>query len=191
MKKLAIFVLALSATWMLLGCGGTENASEEPAEPAADTEPAAAPASDRGTAEAEIGGASISIDYGRPMLKGRDMLSQLPDGQVWRFGMNTSTTLDTSADLAFGETTINAGQYSLWAKKLNAEEWHLVVNSETGIWGTNHNPEHDIAEIPFEKSDLDESVEQFTIAVNSTGDNSGEIVCQWATLQLKAAFTVQ
>ncbi len=189
MKNLRFVLFVLIASLALFGCAAAEEESQ-PAEPTPEAEePTAAP--DRSKAEAQVGAASVSIDYGRPALKGRDMLSQLPDGGVWRFGMNSSTTLDTSANLAFGETTIEAGQYSLWAKKVSADAWHLVVNSETGIWGTAHNADNDIAEIPFDKSDLAESVEQFTIEISSTGDNSGEIVCQWATLQLKAAFEVQ
>ncbi|MEE8583445.1 MAG: DUF2911 domain-containing protein [Acidobacteriota bacterium] len=195
MKNLRYFLFVLIASLALFGCGSGEEAikAEEPAAEAEESaeEPAEAPPSNRGKAEAQVGSASVSIDYGRPPLKGRDISSELPDGGVWRFGMDTSTTLETSADLAFGETTIEAGQYSLWAKKVSADEWHLVVNSETGIWGTAHNPANDIAEIPFEKSDLAESVEQFTIEVNSTGDSSGEVVCQWGTLQLKVAFEVQ
>ena len=195
MKNLRFFLFVLIASLALFGCGSGEEANQAE-EPAAEAEesaeaPAEEPPSNRGKAEAQVGSASVSIDYGRPPLNGRDLVSQFPDGEVWRFGMDTSTTLDTSANLAFGETTIEAGQYSLWAKKVGPDNWHLVVNSETGIWGTAHNPDNDIHEIPFEKSDLAESVEQFTIEINSTGDSSGEVVCQWSTMQLKATFEVQ
>jgi hypothetical protein len=38
----------------------------------------------RGKAELKTGADSITVDYGRPALKGRDMLSQLQPGQSWR-----------------------------------------------------------------------------------------------------------
>ena len=36
---------------------------------------------ERGSVKATINGAHISIDYGRPALKGRDMLKQIQPGQ--------------------------------------------------------------------------------------------------------------
>ena len=44
----------------------------------------------RGKAEMKAGAGAITVDYGRPSLKGRDMLSQLQDGASWRMGMPLS-----------------------------------------------------------------------------------------------------
>ncbi len=118
------------------------------------------------------------------------MLSQLPDGQIWRLGMNDATTLETSSDLAFGDTVLQAGRYSIWAKKVTSDNWRLIFNSEPDVWGLNHNPDSDIAEIPLEHSDLAESVEQFTIELNPTDDGGGEALMKWATLQLRVAFDI-
>ena len=46
--------------------------------------------SPRGTAEAMVGGAKVSIEYGRPSLQGRDMLGQVTAGMVWRLGADAS-----------------------------------------------------------------------------------------------------
>ena len=165
----------------------------QPAEtPMQETEQAPAEAEEpgRGTAEATIGGAQLSVDYGRPELQGRNMLGKLEDGQVWRLGMNEATVFESDQDLTFGKTVVEAGKYSLWAKKVSSEEWHLIFNSEAEIWGTQRKPESDVAEVPAEKTELTESVETFVIELVATGDESGEIVMKWATLQLSAPFTV-
>ena len=65
----------------------------------------------RGEASATIGSAHVSIDYGRPMLKGRDPLSMIKPGQVWRLGANTPTTIDTDQDLLFGATRVPKGKH--------------------------------------------------------------------------------
>ena len=88
----------------------------------------------RGGTEAEFGGKKISVDYGRPKLRGRDMLGQASEGMVWRMGTDQATTLSTDAELAFGPVTLGAGRYSLFAKKVGANSWELLVNSETGMW---------------------------------------------------------
>ena len=69
----------------------------------------AAPASaqaERGKAELKAGPGAITVDYGRPSLKGRDMLAQLQEGSFWRMGVNQATVLTTPVDLAFGGTKV-------------------------------------------------------------------------------------
>jgi hypothetical protein len=118
------------------------------------------------------------------------MLSQLQDGQIWRLGMNDATTVETNSDLTFGDTVLQAGRYSIWAQKVSSEDWHLIFNSDPDVGGLDHNPAGDIAETPLEQSELAESVEQFTIVLNSVDDESAEVLMSWATLQLRAAFNI-
>ena len=40
-----------------------------------------------------LAGKSVSIDYGRPSLAGRDMIAQLQPGQSWRMGADSPTSL--------------------------------------------------------------------------------------------------
>mgnify|MGYP003955858695 CR=1 FL=1 len=51
----------------------------------------------RGMIEIVLNGNNISLDYGRPEMKGRDMLAMAPDGFVWRMGMNQSTTFKSDS----------------------------------------------------------------------------------------------
>ena len=65
---------------------------------------------ERGKAELAAGSGVITVDYGRPSLKGRDMFSQLQEGAFWRMGRNEATVLTTPVDLAFGATRIEIGR---------------------------------------------------------------------------------
>jgi len=63
---------------------------------------AAAQANPRGAADMALKGKAISIEYGRPSLRGRtvdQLLGQLKPGDVWRLGADKSTTLSTAIDL--------------------------------------------------------------------------------------------
>jgi hypothetical protein len=90
----------------------------------------------RGTATVAIGGKKVSIDYGRPALKGRsldDLTSKLPADRIWRAGENQVTTLTTETDLSVGGKTVPAGKYSLYVHAPATGDWSLVINSDLGI----------------------------------------------------------
>jgi hypothetical protein len=90
----------------------------------------------RGTAAVAIGGKKVSIDYGRPQLKGRalaELMKQLPADRVWRAGENEVTTFTTDAELVIGGKTVAAGKYSLYVHAPEQGDWALVLNSDPGI----------------------------------------------------------
>ena len=146
--------------------------------------------SNRGTAEATVKGKKISIKYGRPMLKGRDLLSLAPVGTVWRLGMNNATEIDTAADLTVAGKDVKAGQYTLWAKKTGADSWTLAFHPTTGVWGMPVLKEGYVAELPLKLSTATASVEQFTI---SLADSSGSaaIKIEWGTMVLTGVAGVK
>jgi hypothetical protein len=149
--------------------------------------PAAAQA-ERGKAELKAGSGAISVDYGRPSLKGRDMFSQLLEGAFWRMGMNQATVLATPVDLVFDKTRIAKGSYSLWLKK-TGEKFELVFNSQTGQWGTQHDPAKDVASVTLKREALPAPVETFTIELTAAA-KGGDIGLSWGASKLSAGFEI-
>jgi Protein of unknown function (DUF2911) len=143
--------------------------------------PVFAQGNDRGEAKATVAGKAVAIDYGRPSLKGRDMLGQAQVGQSWRMGADAATGLKTDADLAFGSVTVPKGQYVLTATKLAADQWQLNVLANTPERGK-------IADVPLAASKLDASVEQFTIELKGDKEK-GELKLLWGTTALGTSFT--
>jgi hypothetical protein len=141
----------------------------------------------RGKAELNAGSGAITIDYGRPALKGRDMLSQLKEGDFWRMGSNQSTTFTTPVDLTFGATKIPKGAYSIWLKKVAADRFELVFNSQTGQWGLQHDVKRDFAQMPMKATALQTPVEVFTIDLKGA-PKGGILVLSWGTTQLSTEF---
>jgi Protein of unknown function (DUF2911) len=140
----------------------------------------------RGKAELAAASGTITIDYGRPSLKGRDMLSQLQEGAFWRMGMNQATVLTTPVDLAFGTTPVPKGAYSLWLKK-TGDAFQLVFNSQTGQWGTQHDPAKDICSVALTKTALASPVELFTIELGPAA-KGGSFDLSWGATKLAAPF---
>jgi len=140
-------------------------------------------ANERGEAKATVAGKTVTIDYGRPSLKGRDMLAQAQVGQAWRMGASAATTLKTEADLTFGAASVPKGEYVLTATKLAADKWQLNVLAKD-----DHTKK--IADAPFTSETLPESVEQFTIDLTGEG-SKGELRLRWGKTALKASFTAK
>jgi hypothetical protein len=138
----------------------------------------------------DVGGAALQIDYSRPAKRGRVVFGGVvPYGQVWRTGANAATQFKTDKALDFGGTIVPAGFYTLWTVPA-ADGWKLVVNSETGQWGTEHDASKDLATIPMSTTALSQPVERFTIRVEPAA-SGGVLALEWDTTRATAAFTVQ
>ena len=146
--------------------------------------------SPRDSVKVTAGGAALYIDYGRPAKRGRMVYGGIvPYGDVWRTGANAATQFRTDKSLDFGGTVVPAGFYTLWTLP-TAAGWKLVVNSETGQWGTAHKAEKDLFTIPMQVSALPQVVERFTITVDST-PTGGVMNLDWDTTRASAAFSVK
>jgi hypothetical protein len=143
------------------------------------------------TAKATVGGATISIEYGRPYMRGRKIMGGLvPYGRVWRTGADAATTLTTSKALEIGGTTVPAGKITLYT--LPAEDqWKLILNKQTGQWGTEYDEKQDLARVDLTKKTLQSPVDQLTIAIEPGSGNSGTLKISWETTELSVPFTVK
>lgn len=148
----------------------------------------AGPASgqDRGETKAAIGNANVSIEYGRPLLKGRDPIKMLEPGKLWRIGSNAPTSITSDVDLDFGGTRVAKGKHILLARLAEAGKWSLVVSTKNVF---QYEPSAKLAEVPIELQDGKESVEQLTITLSNKGGR-GVIEVAWGTSRLLASFAL-
>lgn len=94
------------------------------------------PTSSAETASGKINGANITIKYGSPSVRGREIWGGLvPFNQVWRAGANNATTFETDKDLTVQGSKLPAGKYSFFVIP-SATECILVFNTEAKQWGS-------------------------------------------------------
>ena len=147
--------------------------------------------SPRDTVRAEVAGAAVWIDYGRPAKRGRVLFGSTiaPWGEVWRTGANAATQFRTDRALEMGGVVVQPGTYTLWTIP-SPTGWKLLINGETGQWGTDHHPARDLFQLEMRATALAQPVERFTIAVTSEGQ-SGVLRLQWDTTEASIPFTVR
>jgi hypothetical protein len=177
MNMRKIFTLAIALSVLTLSAFAQQDKSKRPSPP--------------GTAEVTLKGKAIKIDYSRPFLKGRKLGTELaPYGQVWRTGANEATTLTTAVNLNIGGAKIPAGTYTLWTLP-SATGWKLIINKQTGQWGTNYDDKQDLVRVDMKTSALAQAVEQFTISFDKKGDDSASLVLDWESTRVTVAVKAE
>lgn len=130
MKKTMItkgFVLAFIAMFFSSLVWAQQDKSKRPSPPA--------------TASGKVNGATITIDYSSPAVKGRKIWGDLvPYNKVWRTGANEATLFETDKDIKVEGKLLHAGKYSLYTIP-GEKEWVFIFNSQTGQWGVTQQEE--------------------------------------------------
>jgi len=94
------------------------------------------PRAPRETVKATVGGKGVSVEYGRPSLKGRsfdELIKQLPADRMWRAGVDQVTTLTTEAAMSVGGKTVPAGKYSVYIHAPETGDYSFVLNKDLGV----------------------------------------------------------
>lgn len=153
--------------------------------------------SGRAEATGTVGAATLTVDYGTPAKRGREIWGALvPYGEVWRTGANMATHFSTDHDLVLGAGAdtllVPAGSYTLFSIPA-AEGGVLVVSRQTGQTGTAYDPARDLGRVPLTARPLGDVVEVFTIEVAPVESPvaDGEIRLRWDRAERVVPFRVR
>jgi len=154
-KKIQLLFIALVTVTFV-------NAQNKPASPAA-------------TATGKINGASISINYSSPSVKGRVIWGELvPFNKIWRAGANAATTIESDKDLIVEGQKLPAGKYSFFVIP-NEKECVIIFNKVAKMSGTNNYDEkEDQLRVTVKPQIADSSTESLVYNINKNS-----IVLSW------------
>ncbi len=142
----------------------------------ASTKPLESPAA---TAEVSLNGKSVMIHYNSPRMRGRKIMGELvPYGKVWRTGANPATTLITATNLMIGTLEVPAGTYTLYTLP-SENQWLLIVNKQTGQWGTVYKEDQDLGRTPMTGKTLSSPQENMSISFEHTHGAATELHIKW------------
>ena len=137
------------------------------------------PASPGMDATVSIGDHTIAVKYSAPSMKGRKIFGGLvPYGQVWRAGANSATALHTDGDLMIGTLMVPKGDYTLYVLP-TADSWQLIVNKQTGQWGTEYSEGQDLGRVKMTVTKAAAPVELFKISLLPVGGKKVTLQMEW------------
>jgi hypothetical protein len=154
------------------------------------------PQSPPAQATVTIAGKTITIKYFAPSLRGRKMfapdgpISKDPTYPVWRTGADSATMLHTDADLVIGGLNVPKGDYTIYTV-VNAMPWTLVVNKQTGQWGTDYDQKQDVGRVPMTVTKPAAPIETMKITLTGTGGNKGKLQIEWENVIASVPLTVK
>ena len=145
----------------------------------------------RDTVRATIGAASFTVDYGRPLARGRTLLGDvIPYDRIWRTGANAATQFTTSAPITLAGLSLPAGTYTLWTAP-HQQGVELIVNKQTGQWGTEYSLEQDLGRARLGSENAATPVEKFTISIEPRDAKHGTLALAWGNFRWTAPIVLR
>jgi hypothetical protein len=145
----------------------------------------------RDTLRSQIGNAMFTVDYGRPLLRGRTLLGEvIPYDRVWRTGANAATQFTIQTPIKLAGMQVPAGTYTLFTAP-HANGVDLIVNKQSGQWGTEYNGSLNLGTAKMISEVATPTVEKFTISIIPSDNRHGTLVFEWGSFKWSASIEVQ
>jgi hypothetical protein len=151
----------------------------------------------------KLEGHAITIEYNAPSARGRKVEGGLiPYDHWWRLGADTATTLTSEADITIGGVRVPKGVHTLYLLASESAvsrftplavviHWVLVVNKQTGQWGTEYNESQDVARTEMKVTKLGKPVETLKITLTSATAKAGKLEIEWGQSQGEVAVKLR
>jgi tetratricopeptide (TPR) repeat protein len=129
-----------------------------------------------------VGITDITINYHRPLVKGRKVWGGLvPYGQVWRAGANENTTIEFSDPVTIEGKPLAKGIYGLHMLPTESE-WTIIFSKASTAWGSfTYNQSEDALRINV-KPAAAEMKEALAYEVDDVTPTSAVIALRWEKL---------
>ena len=145
--------------------------------------------SQRGTVSQRINDTTVTIDYSRPVARGRELFGKLvPYGRVWCPGADDATTIELTTDVTVNGHALPKGKYSLWTEP-NADKWVMIFNRTATAWHTRYPAGQDALRVdvaPRAGAHMETMAFYFPVV----DGRKAELVFHWGTVVVPLAIDV-
>jgi hypothetical protein len=147
--------------------------------------------SQHGSVTQQVAGTTITVDYNRPVARGRELFGALvPYDRVWCPGADECTTLTTSTDITVEGKTLPAGTYTVWTKP-GREKWSIIFNKAHPTFHTQYFRVADQDLLTFDVAPRTAAhMETLAFYFDVVNAHHAELVLHWGTVAVPLSIDV-
>jgi hypothetical protein len=147
--------------------------------------------SQHGSVTQNVAATTITVDYNRPVARGRDLFGTLvPYGEVWCPGADDCTTLKVSTDVTVEGKPLPAGTYTVWARP-GAEKWTVMINKAHPVFHTRYRTVADQDALTLEITPRTGAhMETLAFYFPVVNGKHAELVLHWGTVVIPLSIDV-
>lgn len=137
----------------------------------------------------QVGDLQVAVRYNKAEA-GKDRIFgyRVPYGIVWRTGSGDATEIRFSKDAFLGGKKVKAGTYSLWSVP-SEKDWVIILNSETGQYGTRYDPSRDYLRVTVPSEKLPEREEDLSITLTNNRKGLPVLQIRWEYILVEAEIS--
>jgi hypothetical protein len=145
--------------------------------------------SQHGTVSQRIAETTITVDYNRPVARGRELFGKLvPYGRVWCPGADDCTTIEVSTNVTVEGQELPSGKYSVWAEP-GAEKWVVIFSKQANVFHTRYPAGRDALRLEITPR-TGSHMETLSFYFPVVDGHKGELVLHWGTVVVPMKFEV-
>ena len=133
----------------------------------------------------------ITVDYGRPSVRGRKIFGELvPYGKIWRLGANQATSITFYQPVKFGGLPVKKGDYAIFVTP-EAHQWTVVLNYDSNAWGAySYDPNENAIEFTVPVPQTKELQESLEFSFEAISNDKVNLVIRWEYLKVEIPIEV-
>jgi tetratricopeptide (TPR) repeat protein len=146
--------------------------------------------SQRASVTQRIGITDITVNYHRPLVKGRTIWGKVvPYGQVWRAGANENTTVTFTDPVSIEGKPLEKGTYGLHMIP-NQDQWTVIFSKVNSAWGSFTYKESEDALRVNVKPQTAEMQEALAYDIDQPTENSAVVTLRWEKVSVPFKVSV-
>lgn len=148
--------------------------------------------SERGSVSQTVDGTTITIEYSRPVARGRDSVfgKVVHWGEVWTPGANWATTFDVDRDVRLADQAVARGRYSMWIVPRAEGDWTLFLSTRHRVFHTQRPDPNDAAVTVALTPQTAPHTEVLTWSFPLVSADGTTVQLQWGPVLVAARITV-
>jgi len=136
--------------------------------------------SQHGTVSQNVAATTITVDYNRPVARGRELFGSLvPYDRIWCPGADDCTIMEVSTKVTFEGQDLPAGKYSVWTEP-GPEKWVVIFNKQANAFHTRYPAGQDALRLEVTPR-TGSHMETLAFYFPAVDGHKGELALHWGT----------